>query len=179
VENLLTERLGEIATRVDGTTEGLNGLTEHFRQLQEGCNQWKQVHDWLVGIVNQSSEAMKKGFAIQGERAKATDICLRELEGQVSRLGERLQATAAIGNQLGSKLDAMEQRLSRFEAELRTVRNLARRQPTGEVVTVQMTGNRERRFKQYKSPDGLTRPHLHSRDLIFGDRWIDLAEPEN
>ena len=85
----------------------------------------------------------------------------------------------ALENQLHGKLDAMELKLSRFESELGVMRNLMRRQPTGKVVSVRLDDGRYHQFKAYRSPEGLTRPDLQSRDLLLGDRWIDLAEPED
>jgi hypothetical protein len=59
------------------------------------------------------------------------------------------------------------------------VEKLAIRQPTGKLVTVALNNGREHTFKEYWSPEGLTRPRRRSHDLLLGDRWIDLAEPED
>ena len=59
------------------------------------------------------------------------------------------------------------------------VKNLARRVPTGEIVSVLLKDKREHHFREYKSSEGLARPYRTKRDLILGDRWVDLAEPED
>ncbi len=63
--------------------------------------------------------------------------------------------------------------------KLARVEILTRRFPTGEIVDIQLNDNREHHFREYKRSDGLARPYRTERDLILGDRWIDLAEPED
>ena len=69
--------------------------------------------------------------------------------------------------------------ISSFADKLARVEMLTRRFPTGEIVAIQLNDNREHHFREYKRPYGLARPYRTKRDLILGDRWVDLAEPED
>lgn len=104
---------------------------------------------------------------------------VNDLMKLVCQLEEQVQSRVALDNQLHGKLDAMGLKLSRFESELGVMRNLVRRQPAGKVVSVRLNDGRDHQFKAYRSPEGLTRPYLQSRDLLLGDRWIDMGEPED
>jgi len=62
---------------------------------------------------------------------------------------------------------------------LARVEILTRRFPTGEMVSVQSKDNRRHHFREYRRSDGLARPYKAKVDLVLGDSWIDLAEPED
>jgi hypothetical protein len=82
-------------------------------------------------------------------------------------------------NQLNTKLASLEHALSKLENEVARLNNLTWRVPTGERVSIKLSDKREHNFREYKSSEGLARPHRTSRDLILGDRWIDLAAPDD
>jgi len=183
----LTEQVSELAKQVSQYTEQLNGLadqlehghvtremlnayeSEHNRQLEQLRNEWQNAYHKLVGIVNKNSESVKQGFSTVEDGTKATNRQVDNLRNLFGQVEERVQ----------SKMGAVEQKLYRFESELGVVKNLVRRQPTGKLVSVPLKDGGDHQFKQYKSPEGLAQPYRQSRDLILGDFWIDLAEPED
>ena len=179
IEDIAVEHLNGLTQQVDLVAGKLEGLPERCEQLESLCHNLNETHNGLVGMVNQNHEAVNKHFALQRDRAKTIDTRLRELEALTRRLGENAEANSAICTQLTNRLNVMDQRASCFEADLKTLRNQTLRQPTGEVVSVRLNDKRDHHFKEYKSPKGLARPRRHSHDLFLGDRWIDLAEPED
>ena len=74
---------------------------------------------------------------------------------------------------------ALEHKSTELGNKVDGVKNLAQRVPTGEIVGVQLKDKHEHHFREYKSSEGLARPYRTKRDLILGERWIDLAEPED
>ncbi len=153
--------------------------TDHKRQLEQLRNEWKNAHNSLVGIINRNGELVKNSYSIAEDGAKATNKQVNDLGDHVGHLEERVQSKLALENQLAIRLDAVEGKLSHFEKELSVLRNLTRRAPTGEIVSIELNDKREHHFREYKSKEGLARPYRSKRDLILGDRWIDLSEPED
>ena len=153
--------------------------TDHKRQLEQLRNEWKNAHNSLVGIINRNGELVKNSYSIAEDGAKATNKQVNDLGDHVGHLEERVQSKLALENQLAIRLDAVEGKLSHFEKELSVLRNLTRRVPTGEIVSIELNDKREHHFREYKSKEGLARPYRSKRDLILGDRWIDLSEPED
>lgn len=193
----LTEQMSELAELVGQLTDQLNGLaeqvelgrvvkatadgheTEHKRELEQLRNEWENAYNRLVGIINRNSELVRKSFSIAEDEAKATNGQVNDLKNVVGQLEKRVASEVALENQLHGKLDEMERKLSRFESKLGMMRNLMHRQPTGRLVSVALNDGRGHQFKEYGSPEGLTRPQRHHFDLLLGHRWIDLAEPED
>jgi len=185
-----TRELSELHKQVSGLTEQLelSRVTkammdahdaERKSQLEQLRNEWTNAHNKLVGIINRNGELVKKGFLATEDGTKDTNRQVNDLMDLVGQLEERVQSKLAVENQLHGKLDAMEQKLSSFESELGVMRNLVRRQPTGKLVSIRLNDKRDHQFKEYRSPEGLTRPYRHCYDLLLGDRWIDMAEPED
>ena len=179
IEDIATEHLNGLTQQVDLVAGKLEGLPERCEQLETLCRKFNEAHNGLVGMVSQDHEAVSKHFALQRDGAKSTDIRIRELEVLTRRLGEKIEVNSAICTQLTNRLNAIDQRVSHLDADRKTMRNQLQRQPTGEVVSVRLTDKRDHRFKEYKSLKGLAKPYKHSHDLFLGDRWIDLAEPED
>jgi DNA repair exonuclease SbcCD ATPase subunit len=186
----LTEQVSELTDQLNGLAEQLElsrvtkavwdeHEADHKRQLEQLRSEWENAYNKLVGIINRNGELAKKSFSITEDGARATNRQINDLMKLVHQLEERVESRVALENQLYGKVNAMEQKLSRFESELGVMRNLTRRQPTGKLVSVRLNDGRDHQFKAYRSPEGLTRPYRQSRDLLLGDRWIDLAEPED
>jgi len=172
----IVDHVHELNQRVDTLTAKLDEMLKRCDQFEAQSNELVEVNNELANVISKSNEDVKRGFAANNDQAKANQSRLIELESTTRHLGNRLESNVSVDNQLSTKLNAMEQRIPHIEKQ---IKNLALRQPTGQVVSVGLTDKRDHNFKEYKSPIGLTRPHRHSRDLFMNDRWIDLAEPLN
>jgi len=186
----LTEQLSQLSEQLDEPTEQLelSYVTEvmlneyemeHKRQIEQLGRECEDTHNKLVGIINRNSELVKKGLSIAEDGTKVTSKQLNDLRNRIGQLEEQVQTKLALKNKLCNRLDAIEQKLSDFEGELDVGRNLMRRQPTGKIVCHPLYEAHSRDYKEYRDPKGLAQPYQHSRDLILGNRWIDLAEPED
>ena len=95
----------------------------------------------------------------------------------IKQLEEQGQTIKALENKGEGRLDSIVEKLSNLERELSIVRNLAIRQPTGELLSDSLFGQGDHKYKAYRSPQGLTQPQRYSQDPVSGDLWIDVAEP--
>ena len=74
---------------------------------------------------------------------------------------------------------SIEQSVNSLKADIVDMRRRALRRPTDNVITLRLTDGRDHRFKEYKSTQGLRKPHKTTIDWISGDKWVDLSEPED
>ncbi len=183
--------------RVAQLTEQLSKLTEQLKSeyvsretietmASELTEESKSLHREIANTYNmltlgvrKSHESYENRFSKIEVRAVATGDELHGLSTTVKHIQESLQSNHESINQLNAKLISLEHTLSDLENKVARVKNLTRRVPTGEIVGIELNDKHEHHFRAYKSKEGLARPHRTSRDFILGDRWIDLAEPED
>ena len=182
-DSSLTQQVNQLTEQLEhtqATKELLDTFkAEHNKQLEQLSNGWNNAYHKISSTANHNSELINKSFSVNEDSTKTINKKVDEVMERVRTLEGRQQHEPVLGKQLSDKLSMIEQKLSSFTKELGVVRNLAIRQPTGKLALVTLTDHLEHEFKEYKSPDGLTKPDRYSRDLLFGDKWIDLAEPED
>ncbi len=186
----LTERVAQLAEQLSKLTEQLKSeyvsreamdtivaeLTEKSELLQ---NEIANTHKMLAITVHENRESCENSFSkIEGQVTTTTNQ-LYELSKTVKHIQELVQSNRASISQLNTKLVSLEHTLSELENKVARVKNLTRRVPTGEIVGIQLSDKREHHFREYKSSEALARPYRTKRDLILGNRWVDLAEPED
>jgi chromosome segregation ATPase len=197
LEKLLGITGAPLTERVAQLTEQLSRLTEQLKSEYVS----RETMETMAAELTGESESLHKEIANTFNMSAVTirecrELCensLSKIEGQLTtianelyelsktmkHLQESVQGNRASINHSDTKLVSFEHALSELENKVARVKHLTRRVPTGEIVSIQLSGKREHYFREYKSSEGLARPHRTSRDLIFGDRWIDLAEPED
>jgi len=186
----LTERVAQLTEQLSKLTEQLKSeyvsretmetvaaeLTEKSELLQ---HEIANTYNMSAIAIRESRESCENSFSKTEGQSTATANELYELSKTVKHVQESVQSNRASINQLNTKLVSLEHASSELDNKIARVKNLTRRVPTGEIVSVQLNDKREHHFREYKSKAALARPHRTSLDLIFGDRWIDLAEPED
>jgi len=200
----LTEQVSELTKQVSQLTEQVNQLSEQLSKLTEQLKseyvsretietiateltgKFESLHKEIVTTYNMSVIAIRESrescesslSKIKGQ-STATSNELYELSKTVRHVQESVQADRASINQLNTNLVSLEYTSSELENKVARVKNLTRRVPTGEIVGIQLNDKRERHFREYRTSEGLARPYRTKRDLILGNRWVDLAEPED
>ncbi|HUU62885.1 MAG TPA: hypothetical protein VMX96_03045 [Dehalococcoidia bacterium] len=197
LEKLLSITDTPLTGRVAQLTEQLSKLTEQLKSeyvsreametiVAELTGESESLHKEIANTYNMSAIAIRESHEscensfskIEGQ-STATANELYELSKNVKHIRESVQGNRASVNQLNTKLVSLEYTLSELEKKIIRVNNLARRVPTGEIVSIQLSDKREHHFREYKSSEALAQPYRTKRDLILGDRWVDLAEPED
>ena len=186
-----------LTEQVDQLTEQLSKVTEQLRSEYVSKETMKDIvaalageseslhkeitntRNMLVAAMRESRISYENTVSKTKGQSTATANELYELSKTVTHIQESVQSNRSSINQQNTKLASFEHTLSELENKVARVKNLARRVPTGEMVSIQLSDKREHHFREYKSTVGLARPHRTSRDLFLGDRWIDLAEPED
>jgi len=186
-----------LTERVDQLTEQLSKLTEQLKSeyvsretmetiATELSGESESLHKEIANTYNMSAiaireshESCESSFSKIKGQSTATANELYELSKSVKYIQGSVQANHASINQLNTKLVLLEHAASELEEKITRVKNLTRRVPTGEIVDIQLNDKRERHFREYRTSEGLARPYRTKRDLVLGNRWVDLAEPED
>ena len=181
--NQLTEQLGKLTERLKSeyvSRETMETIATELTGESESLHkEIANTRNMLTAAMRESRTSYENSFSKTRGQSAATANDLYELSKTVKHVQESVQGNRASINQLNTKLVSFERVLPELENKIARVKSLTRRVPTGEIVSIQLSDKREHHFREYKSTAGLARPYRTSRDLIFGDRWIDLAEPED
>lgn len=186
----LTEQVNQLSEQLSKLTEQLKSEYVSKETMQtittELTGESQSLHKEIANAYNMSAiairenrESFENSFTKLEGQSTATANGLYELSKTVKHIQESVQGNRALINQLNAKSVSLEHTSSELENKVARVKNLTRRVPTGEIVSIQLDDKREHHFREYKSKEGLARPYRTSRDLILGDRWINLAEPED
>ncbi len=177
--NEQADRLGQLAGQLEPARAAGATSAENSRKLAELASRVESLGASFENDARKLAEVVDNN----GQRLKDAQIMLTEKTGSAERgidgTRENLGRVEAQQARLQDALKSMERTVDGLKADLADVRKRLLRCPTGNVVTVSLDGGRERRFREYRSPQGLRRPYRTSVDLILGNRWVDLAEPEN
>ena len=185
----ITEQLGQLTQQLNEQTQQVNKLSEDVemtqvaKALSDKClaqldkvtfqlESLKDAHNKLVAVVNNNSEQLKKSTAMFEGKLGSDERDLHETNKRLDKVEAQL-----VKDQDAFK--SIEQSVNSLKADIVDMRRLALRRPTDNVITLRLTDGRDHRFKEYKSPQGLRKPHKTTTDWISGDKWVDLSEPED
>lgn len=139
------------------------------RKLSLSQSEWKDVHNKLVAVVNSNGDTFRQLYSQLNSR-------LGKVETQ-----QRVHTHDGLSMmpQLNSRVTEQEQDIVELKNGLAYVKKLAIRIPTDGTERLKLDDGRYHTFTIYKSKRGLTRPHVVATDLVFGRKYVDLAEPED
>jgi len=178
----LTQQLGQLTQQVNKISEDVE-MTQVAKVLSDKClaqldkvtfqlESLKDAHNKLVAVVNNNSEQLKKSTAMLEGKLGSDERDLHETNKRLDKVEAQL-----VKDQDAFK--SIEQSVNSLKADIVDMRRRALRRPTDNVITLRLTDGRDHRFKEYKSPQGLRKPHKTTTDWFSGDKWVDLSEPED
>ncbi len=103
----------------------------------------------------------------------STDRTHDELRKEVSHLRSQLETVTV----LPLKVKQLESEMTRTTTDISLLQRDVKRQPIDDIHTLTYKNRSEHRFRLYKSPAGLVKPHVVINDLILGKKYVDLTEP--
>ena len=185
----ITEQLGQLTQQLNEQTQQVNKLSEDVemtqvaKALSDKClaqldkvtfqlESLKDAHNKLAAVANNNSEQLKKSTAMFEGKLGSDERDLHETNKRLDKVEAQL-----VKDQDAFK--SIEQSVNSLKADIVDMRRRALRRPTDNVITLRLTDGRDHRFKEYKSTQGLRKPHKTTTDWILGDKWVDLSEPED
>ena len=153
------------------------------KRIEEVERKFEDDLNSLAAVVNRYRDAFNHGLADMESR-------IAKVQKMVEGLGEGLSAVrtklATHGHddlkpipELVAKVGKIEQTLGSMQSQVEYLGRVAKREPTRDTERIGLTNGHDHTFRVYRSSRGLTRPHKVASDLILGDKYVDLAEPED
>jgi len=178
--NQYTEQLGNLSEQLHTQSARLNDIdirdTHYTDQLKQVTDS-HQDHNKSMDILRQHLALLQRGLENSGTTINALEEKVKKLIDLAAGLEERLKHSEDNTARLTTKIDLLELKVAQKETRIKRLELLVQRVPTGQIVDVEYGRDQGRRFIEYKTKFGLTRPYKHSTDLLSGDHWIDLNEP--
>ena len=189
---LVAEQLAEeLRTSGEQHAKQLNELQEqvahHAKYLEEHAsylNKLTGLNDEVAEVgsrVGQLTDRLGRTIRVINGNKQVYDGMFENSQNGLDDVKSRL---ASHGHDdlkpvpdLIKKVGKLEQTLGTVQSQVEYLGHVAKRCPTGDVVKLTLTDEKEHLFRSYKSGLGLTRPH--HVDVFLGDGyWVDLSEPD-
>ena len=144
----------------------------HDNRLEELNQKFREAHTKLVAVVNSNSEQLKNAIDAFNSKFATTDRNFLETNKRL----DKVEAQLVKGQ---DAFKSIERTANSLKADIDDIRLRMLRKPTDSEATLRLTDGRDHRFREYRGPQGLRRPHKTVTDWIFGDKFVDLSEPKD
>ncbi len=144
----------------------------HDNRLEELNQKFREAHNKLVAVVNSNGEQLKNAIDAFNSKFATTDRNFLETNKRLDKVEAQL-----VKDQDAFK--SIERTANSLKADIDDIRLRMLRKPTDSEATLRLTDGRDHRFREYRGPHGLRRPHKTATDWILGDKFVDLSEPED
>lgn len=189
----LTNKLTNITEQVTKIGNTVSELSDTVSKLSEGMELAKvsketvdvnkeyydkrlgglrEAHSKLAAVVNSNSERLRNAIDMFKGKFASAETNFDETKKHLNKVEAQLVKDR-------DTFQSIEQTVNGLKVDIDCAKQLALRIPTDRVVTLTLADGRDHTFREYKSPQGLRRPHKTATDLILGSRWVDLSEPED
>ena len=143
----------------------------------------KEAHNSLAGVVNNHCDAFSKNFEVHRSKIDKVQKLVEALGEGLNEIRTKLTAHGHDGlsliPQLSSRLQQVGEEIAGLQAGVAKAQALAVRKPTDDFERLELANGSEHTFRVYKGKRGLSNPHRVSIDPFLGDKYVDLAEPED
>ncbi len=181
--NELTDKIGNLAERVEFVTVTKAMMDAQVDEFSKRLTDLREAHNRQAAVTNNHRDTFNNNFAVLGARIdklqKVIDGLAEDLSAVRAKLATHGHDDPKSIPELIAKVGKIDQALNTMKSQVDYLDRVTKREPTGNMVQVTLTDGKEHTFREYKSTRGLTKPHKSSTDLLFGGRWVDLAEPED
>jgi len=193
----ITEQLGKLSDTVSKLTDTVTKLSEdvevmavtktmmdaQVEEFSKRLTDLREAHNRQAAVINNHRDTFNDNFTVLGSRIDKVQKMIEDLGEGLSTVRTKL-TTHGHDNlkpvpELVAKVSNLEQVLGTMRSQVEHLALVVERKPTDDKERIRLTNGRDHTFRVYRGSRGLTRPHRISTDPFFGDKYIDLAEPED
>jgi len=186
----LTDRLTNITEQVTKLRDVVSKLSDIVIKLSEDVelakadkvmvgelnHKLKEAHNSLATVVNNHRDIFNNNFAVLGSRIDKVQKMVEDLGEGLNEIRTKL---TTHGHDNLKPVPELVAKVGNLERALGTMQSQVERKPTDDTERIRLTDGREHTFRVYRGKRGLSKPHRVSLDLFLGDKYVDLAEPED
>jgi len=193
----LTDRLTNITEYVTKLSDAVSKLSDIVSKLSEDVepakadkvmvgelnHKLKEAHNSLAGVVNNHRDVFNKNFEVHRSKIDKVQKLVEGLGEGLNEIRTKLNTHGHDGlsliPQLTSGLQKVGEEIAGLQTGVAKAQALAVRKPTDDFERLELTNGSKHTFRVYKGKRGLSNPHRVSIDPFLGDKYVDLAEPED
>jgi len=190
----LTDRLTNIIEQVTKLSDTVSKLCEEVelskvtRDVEsEGFSKkltdLQEAHNRQSAVVNKHRDTFNSNFDIVVSRIGKVQKMAEDLGEGLNTVRAKLSTHGHNGlsliPQLSSRLEQLGEQMTGVQAGIARAQALAVRKPTDDFERLELANGSKHTFRVYKGKRGLSNPHRISIDPFLGDKYVDLAEPED
>lgn len=143
----------------------------------------REAHNRQATVINEHRDTCNNNFTVLGSRINKVQKMVEDIGEGLSAVRTKLTTHGHDGlsliPQLGSKLQQVGEKIAGLQAGVAKAQALAVRKPTDDFERLELANGSKHTFRVYKGKRGLSKPHRVSIDPFLGDKYVDLAEPED
>jgi len=186
--NSITEQLSKLSDTVSKLSEQvdliqISKLPEQATALQDLKEKFELELNNLAAVLNRYRDAFNHDFTAVESRIDKAQTMIQDLSENLSAVRAKLATHGHDGlsliPQLSSRLEQVTEQIARLQTGVAKAQAFAVRTPTDDFERLELANGSKHTFRVYKGKRGLSNPHRVSIDLFLGDKYVDLAEPED
>jgi len=190
----ITEQLSRQAEQVTKLRDAVSKLSEDVglarvsrdverEEFSKRLADLREAHNRQATVINEHRDTFNNNFTVLGARIDKVQKVVEELGEGLSAVRTKLATHEHDGlsliPQLSRRLQQVGEEITELRAGVATAQALAVRNPTDDFERLELKNGSKHNFRVYKGKRGLANPYRVSADLFLGDKYVDLAEPED
>ncbi|MBU2009124.1 MAG: hypothetical protein KJ624_04690 [Chloroflexi bacterium] len=180
-------KLGDAVGKLSDIVSKLSGDVELAKAdrltVGELSHKLKEAQNSLAGVVDNRCDAFNKNFEVHQSKIDGVQGLIEDLAEGLNEIKTKLTTHGHGGlsliPQLSSRLQQVGEEIAGLHPGVAKAQALAVRRPTDDFEKLELANGSKHTFRVYKGKRGLSNPHRVSIDPFFGDKYVDLAEPED
>jgi len=190
----LTDRLTNITEQVTKLSDTVSKLCEEVELSKvameiESEEFNKRLADLLEAynrqsvVIDKHRDTFNTNFDVMESRIGKVQKIVEDLSEGLNTVRTKLTTHGHDGlslmPQLSNRLEQVGEQITGLQSGVARAQVLAVRKPTDDFERLELTNGSKHTFRVYKGKRGLSNPHRISIDPFLGDKYVDLAEPED
>jgi len=186
----ITEQLSKLSDTVSKLREAVElaqvtkAMVDAEREeFSKRLTDLREAHNRQAAVVNDHRDTFNKNFTVLGSRIDKVQKMAEDVGEGLSAVRTKLATHGHDGlsliPQLSSRLEQMGEQIAGLQAGVARAQALAVRKPTDDFERLELANGSKHTFRVYRGKRGLYNPHRVSIDPFLGDKYVDLAEPED
>ena len=190
----LTDRLTNITEQVTKLSDTVSKLSEEVElskvtrdveseEFSKRLTDLREAHNRQSAVINEHRDTFNNNFNVVVSRIGKVQKIVEDLDEGLNTVRTKLTTHGHDGlsliPQLSSRLEQVGEQIAGLQAGVARAQALAVRKPTDDFERLELANGSKHTFRVYRGKRGLSNPHRVSIDPFLGDKYVDLAEPED
>ena len=190
----LTDRLTNITEQVTKLSDTVSKLSEEVElskvtrdveseEFSKRLTDLREAHNRQSAVINEHRDTFNNNFNVVVSRIGKVQKMVEDLDEGLNTIRTKLTTHGhdglSIVPQLSSRLEQVGEQIAGLQAVVARAQTLSVRKPTDDFERLELANKSNHTFRVYRGKRGLSNPHRISIDPFLGDKYVDLAEPED